>query len=198
MKYTAISFPAIGLEINPPRVFELGPVTIHIYGLIIAIGLLLASQYCMKRSKQFGMNEDLVLDEVVVRGMLELLPLTHIRGRSLHDSWVIVDEAQSLEKNVLLTVMSRMGQNSKIVLTHDVAQRDNLRVGRHDGIAPGVRLQSGKINQQFSQCHNVHIRSLRFFLPSYPTAPGEVNHHFRQTARQGNWDLAGCRPQWKI
>ena len=71
-------------------------------------------------------------------------------------------------------------------------------VGRHDGIAPGVRLQSGKINQQFSQCHNIHIRSLRFFLPSYPTAPGEVNHHFRQTARQGNWDLAGCRPQWKI
>lgn len=47
---------------------------------------------------------------------------------------VIVDEAQSLEKNVLLTVMSRIGQNSKIVLTHDVAQRDNLRVGgRHDG-----------------------------------------------------------------
>lgn len=69
-----------------------------------------------------------VLEEVMARGLLEVLPLTHIRGRSLHDAWVIVDEAQSLEKNVLLTVMSRMGQNSKIVLTHDVAQRDNLRV----------------------------------------------------------------------
>ncbi|MEV4900770.1 PhoH family protein [Citricoccus sp. NPDC055426] len=84
-----------------------------------------------------------VLDEVVDRGMLEVLPLTHIRGRSLHDSWVIVDEAQSLEKNVLLTVMSRMGQNSKIVLTHDVAQRDNLRVGRHDGIAAVVETLKG-------------------------------------------------------
>ncbi|GAA1116551.1 PhoH family protein [Citricoccus alkalitolerans] len=85
-----------------------------------------------------------VLDEVVDRGMLEVLPLTHIRGRSLHDSWVIVDEAQSLEKNVLLTVMSRMGQNSKIILTHDVAQRDNLRVGRHDGIAAVVETLKGQ------------------------------------------------------
>ncbi|MEA5456215.1 PhoH family protein [Sinomonas sp. JGH33] len=84
-----------------------------------------------------------VIDEVMDRGMLEVMPLTHIRGRSLHDSFVIVDEAQSLEKNVLLTVMSRMGQNSKIVLTHDVAQRDNLRVGRHDGIAAVVETLKG-------------------------------------------------------
>ncbi|MCL8025809.1 PhoH family protein [Nocardioides sp. BSK12Z-4] len=75
-----------------------------------------------------------VIDEIVDRGMLEVLPLTHIRGRSLHDAFVIVDEAQSLERNVLLTVLSRMGANSKVVLTHDVAQRDNLRVGRHDGV----------------------------------------------------------------
>jgi PhoH-like ATPase len=75
-----------------------------------------------------------VIDEILERGMLEVLPLTHIRGRSLHDSFVIVDEAQSLERNVLLTVLSRIGANSKVVLTHDVAQRDNLRVGRHDGV----------------------------------------------------------------
>jgi PhoH-like ATPase len=84
-----------------------------------------------------------VMEEVIDRGMLEVLPLTHIRGRSLHDSFVIVDEAQSLEKNVLLTVMSRIGQNSRIVLTHDVAQRDNLRVGRHDGIAAVVEKLKG-------------------------------------------------------
>ena len=79
-----------------------------------------------------------VIDEILARGMIEVLPLTHIRGRSLHDSFVIVDEAQSLERNVLLTVLSRIGANSKVVLTHDVAQRDNLRVGRHDGIAAVV------------------------------------------------------------
>ena len=86
---------------------------------------------------------DNVLEEVVDRGMLEVLPLTHIRGRSLHDSFVIVDEAQSLERNVLLTVLSRIGANSKVVLTHDVAQRDNLRVGRHDGVAAVVERLKG-------------------------------------------------------
>lgn len=84
-----------------------------------------------------------VIDEVVDRGMLEVLPLTHIRGRSLHDAYVIVDEAQSLERNVLLTVLSRIGANSKVVLTHDVAQRDNLRVGRHDGIVAVVERLKG-------------------------------------------------------
>ena len=84
-----------------------------------------------------------VLDEVVERGMLEVLPLTHIRGRSLHDAFVIVDEAQSLERNVLLTVLSRMGQNSRVILTHDVGQRDNLRVGRHDGIASVIETLKG-------------------------------------------------------
>jgi PhoH-like ATPase len=79
-----------------------------------------------------------VIDEVLDRGMLEVLPLTHIRGRSLHDAFVIVDEAQSLERNVLLTVLSRVGAGSKVVLTHDVAQRDNLRVGRHDGVVAVV------------------------------------------------------------
>jgi PhoH-like ATPase len=84
-----------------------------------------------------------VVDEVLARGMLEVLPLTHIRGRSLHDSFVIVDEAQSLERNVLLTVLSRIGQNSRVVLTHDVAQRDNLRVGRHDGVAAVIEALKG-------------------------------------------------------
>ncbi len=84
-----------------------------------------------------------VVEEVIDRGMLEVLPLTHIRGRSLHDAYVIVDEAQSLERNVLLTVLSRVGQNSRVVLTHDVAQRDNLRVGRHDGVAAVIEALKG-------------------------------------------------------
>ncbi|WP_433467253.1 PhoH family protein [Spirillospora sp. CA-128828] len=84
-----------------------------------------------------------VIDEVVDRDMLEVLPLTHIRGRSLHDAFVIVDEAQSLERGVLLTVLSRIGAGSRVVLTHDVAQRDNLRVGRHDGVAAVVERLKG-------------------------------------------------------
>jgi PhoH-like ATPase len=86
---------------------------------------------------------DSVMQEVMARGMLEVLPLTHIRGRSLHDSFVIVDEAQSLERNVLLTVLSRLGTASRVVLTHDVAQRDNLRVGRHDGVQAVIEKLKG-------------------------------------------------------
>lgn len=84
-----------------------------------------------------------VVDEIVDRGMLEVLPLTHIRGRSLHDAFVIVDEAQSLERNVLLTVLSRIGRDSRVVLTHDVGQRDNLRVGRYDGVVAVVEKLKG-------------------------------------------------------
>ena len=84
-----------------------------------------------------------VIDEIIDRGLIEVLPLTHIRGRSLHDSFVIVDEAQSLERGVLLTVLSRIGQGSRVVLTHDVGQRDNLRVGRHDGVVAVVETLKG-------------------------------------------------------
>ncbi|MBV1849092.1 PhoH family protein [Catellatospora tritici] len=86
---------------------------------------------------------DNVRDEVLHRGMLEVLPLTHIRGRSLHDAFVIVDEAQSLERGVLLTVLSRIGAGSRVVLTHDVAQRDNLRVGKHDGVTAVIETLKG-------------------------------------------------------
>ena len=84
-----------------------------------------------------------VIDEIIDRGLIEVLPLTHIRGRSLHDSFVIVDEAQSLERGVLLTVLSRIGQGSRVVMTHDIAQRDNLRVGRHDGVVAVVESLKG-------------------------------------------------------
>jgi len=84
-----------------------------------------------------------VIEEVLGRGLLEILPLTHIRGRSLTDSFVIIDEAQNLERSVMLTALSRLGQGSRVVLTHDVGQRDNLRVGRHDGIASVIETLKG-------------------------------------------------------
>jgi PhoH-like ATPase len=84
-----------------------------------------------------------VKEEIFARDLLEVLPLTHIRGRSLTDTFVIIDEAQNLEKAVLLTALSRLGDRSRVVLTHDVAQRDNLRVGRHDGIASVIEAMKG-------------------------------------------------------
>lgn len=84
-----------------------------------------------------------VVEEVCARDLLEVLPLTHIRGRNLTDTFVVVDEAQNLERQVLLTALSRLGTGSRVVLTHDVAQRDNLRVGRHDGIATVIEAMKG-------------------------------------------------------
>lgn len=84
-----------------------------------------------------------VVEEVLERNLLEVLPLTHIRGRSLTDTFVIIDEAQNLERPVLLTALSRLGEGSRAVLTHDVAQRDNLRVGRHDGVTSVISALCG-------------------------------------------------------
>ena len=64
--YSVISFPFLGgLEVNPPRTLELGPLTIHYYGLIIAVGLVLAVMYCCRRGKEFGLKEDDILDGVL-------------------------------------------------------------------------------------------------------------------------------------
>lgn len=84
-----------------------------------------------------------VIQEVMGRGLLEVLPLTYIRGRSLNDTFVIIDEAQNLERTVLLTALSRIGQGSRVILTHDIAQRDNLRVGRHDGVVSVIEALRG-------------------------------------------------------
>jgi len=76
MRYTTISFPGLGIELNPPSYFELGPLTIHFYGVIIAVGLMLAVIYGMRRSKQFGLKEDDILD-----GVLWIVPVAIICAR---------------------------------------------------------------------------------------------------------------------
>ena len=61
-RYTTISFPGLGIEFDPIREFAIGPVSVHLYGLIIGIGMILAAMYAMRRSKEFGLTEDHVLD----------------------------------------------------------------------------------------------------------------------------------------
>ncbi len=63
--YTKIFFPFLGLELDPGRGFSIGSLTVHYYGVVIAIGLLLAVLYGCKRSKEFGIKEDDVLDGVL-------------------------------------------------------------------------------------------------------------------------------------
>ena len=78
-RYTNISFPSLGIDIDPKRAFSLGPVSIHMYGLIIAFGLFLAVVYSMRRAKQFGVTEDHILD-----GVLWVTPFAFICARAYY------------------------------------------------------------------------------------------------------------------
>jgi PhoH-like ATPase len=79
-----------------------------------------------------------VIEEVKARNLIEIAPLTHIRGRTLSGAWVVIDEVQNIERTVLLAALSRLAADSRAVCCWDIAQRDNLHVGRHDGIASVV------------------------------------------------------------
>ena len=74
--YSAISFPFLGIEVDPVRSVSLGPLTIHLYGVAIALGLLLAGVYCCKRSRRAGLTEDDILD-----GILWITPFSVICAR---------------------------------------------------------------------------------------------------------------------
>lgn len=78
-QYSTISFPSLGIEINPPQVLSLGAVDIHLYGLVIALGLMLAAVYGMRRSKQFGLTEDNILD-----GVLWITPFAIVCARAYY------------------------------------------------------------------------------------------------------------------
>ena len=75
-EYSTISFPGLGIEVNPPRALDLGFLSINLYGLIIACGLLLAVLYATRRSKQFGLKNDDLMD-----GVLFIVPFAIICAR---------------------------------------------------------------------------------------------------------------------
>ena len=77
--YAAISFPALGIEVNPGRALSIGPLTVHYYGIVIAFGLLLAVLYVCKRSREFGLKEDDILD-----GVLGITPFAIVCARAYY------------------------------------------------------------------------------------------------------------------
>ena len=78
-RYTNISFPSLGIDIDPIREFSVGPLSIHMYGVIIAFGLMLATVYCMRRAPKFGLTEDHVLD-----GVLWVTPFAFLCARAYY------------------------------------------------------------------------------------------------------------------
>ena len=88
--YTSISFPSFGIEVNPPRTLSIGPFTAHYYGLIIAVGLILAVLYACKRSKEFGLKEDDIMD-----GVLWVTPFAIICARVYYVAFSWADYAEN-------------------------------------------------------------------------------------------------------
>ena len=64
-RYTTITFPGLGLSMDPIREFSIGPMHIHMYGLVIALGLICAALYASRRAKEFGLTQDHILDGVL-------------------------------------------------------------------------------------------------------------------------------------
>ena len=74
-----IGFPGLGIELNPPLGFTVGSLSIRFYGVLIAIGLLLAVWYGLKRCDQFGIKQDNILD-----GVLAIVPVAIICARAYY------------------------------------------------------------------------------------------------------------------
>jgi len=78
---------------------------------------------------QFLMGDDKVtLDIYMKRGIIEIEALTYIRGRSISNAFIIIDEAQNLTTHELKTIITRVGEGTKIVLTGDIEQIDNVYI----------------------------------------------------------------------
>ena len=73
-------------------------------------------------------NDKATLEQYMMQGMIEIEALTYIRGRSISDAFIIIDEAQNLTSHELKTIVTRVGENTKIVLTGDIEQIDNVYV----------------------------------------------------------------------
>jgi PhoH-like ATPase len=89
---------------------------------------------------KYLMSDDRIsLQEYMDRGTIEVEALTYIRGRSIANAFIIIDEAQNLTKHELKTIVTRVGEGTKLVLTGDVEQIDNIYIDeRTNGLTYAV------------------------------------------------------------
>jgi len=89
---------------------------------------------------QFLLGDDKnVLQMYIDKGKIEIEALTYIRGRSISNAFIIIDEAQNLTMHEIKTIITRIGEGTKIVLTGDIEQIDNIYVNEtSNGLAHAV------------------------------------------------------------
>jgi len=102
-------------------------------------------------------NDKVALEMYAERGIIEIEALTYIRGRSIANAFIIIDEAQNLSVHELKTIITRVGENTKIVLTGDIEQIDTVYLDatsnglsyavekfKHHDLAGHISLQKGE------------------------------------------------------
>jgi len=102
--------------------------------------------------------------DMLTNGILKMESLGHIRGRSIPNEYIIIDEAQNLTRHEVKTIISRAGENTKIILTGDLQQIDNPKV---DSISNGLAYVIDKFKDQeiaahihFSKCERSELAEL--------------------------------------
>ena len=84
-------------------------------------------------------QDKVVFEQFLEQGKIEIEALTYIRGRSIANAFIVIDEAQNLTRHEIKTIITRIGENTKIVLTGDVEQIDNVYVNETtNGLAHAV------------------------------------------------------------
>ena len=77
---------------------------------------------------KFLMGDQATLELYMGKGVIEMEALTYIRGRSISNAFIIIDEAQNLSAHEIKTILTRVGEDTKIVLTGDIEQIDNVYI----------------------------------------------------------------------
>ena len=115
MRNAIISFPAFGIEINPPAGFDLFGRTIYLYGVMAALGFILGMLYCTKHAKKFGLQEDNIYDVILwalpmaivgARAYYVIFNFDLYRGRPLMDMIAIWEGGLAIYGGIIAAVIT--------------------------------------------------------------------------------------------
>ena len=115
----------------------------------------------IRKSKDNLMSSDPYLDLMQQRGLIEIEAISFIRGRSIPNAFIIIDEAQNLSMHELKTIVTRVGEGTKIVLTGDIEQIDNVDV---DAYTNGLTYAIEKFKEYPIAAHVTLLKGERSLL----------------------------------
>jgi len=116
----------------------------------------------VRSSQSYGKStDDVYLQHMQDRGLIEIEALTFIRGRSIPNAFIILDEGQNISMHELKTIITRVGEGSKIVMTGDIEQIDNVHV---DIFTNGLSYAVEKFKEHHIAAHVTLLRGERSAL----------------------------------